>query len=438
MGHYKKYAAVNQCLRQGETLFIAGSNQGCRISRRQTDGSRLVHLPRIGIYTGAGTSHSWLWFVEIFDRMGFHDLVFLDAVAIQEDGLGTIDVLVVSGGDTVAVAKALGPSGAHRLRDFIAGGGLYVGACAGAYLVMNSSKPHLNHFNFTGVKITNLSKFLPACRHLPHKFAQTYGCDYIFHPVRDTVQLKTTAHLPFAPERTLDAPLYGGPGMLAPDDSQVLAWYHDFTPKTVFLVDRELARTTLTGRAAALRAPLGKGRLYLCGPHFEHPRFPVANALIADAIYWDNQHPVEGQRFAVPVPLSSEGDSHRLLHDIKRQTSNARLSANSLEMQPMRWLIGAKYYEPEKIRVFLEAIWRRLAPLETRGPLRATTEHAQRLLRFAEATTAQVRQLKQQAEQGGETTDLAQTVFGLLQRYAISFLELYFQTICEPIPSSRS
>ena len=438
MDHYKKYAAVNQHLRQGETRFIAGSDQGCRISRRRTHGSRLVRHPRIGIYVGAGTSHSWLWLVEMFDRMGFHDLVFLDAPAIQQDGRLTIDVLTVSGGDTVAVAKALGPAGAQRMRDFIAKGGMYVGACAGAYLVMNSSKPHLNHFNFTGVKITNRSKLLPACCRLPHKFAQAYGCDYIFHPVRETVQLKTTAHLPFAPARTLDAPLYGGPGMLAPDEAQVLAWYHDFTPKTVFLIDRESARTTLVGSAAALRAPLGKGWLYLCGPHFEHPRFPAANALLADAIYWDNQHPVERHPSAAYPPFSSETDSRRLLNDIKRKTSNARLSASSLEMQPMRWLIGAKYYEPEKIRVFLEAIWRRLAPLEKRGPLRATTEQAERLLRYAKAATAQVRQLKQQAEQGGETTDLAQTLFGLLQRYAISFLELYFQTIREPIPSSRS
>ncbi len=34
--------------------------------------------PAIGIYNGHGASHSWLWFVEILDSMGFWDIHFID------------------------------------------------------------------------------------------------------------------------------------------------------------------------------------------------------------------------------------------------------------------------------------------------------------------------------------------------------------------------
>jgi hypothetical protein len=437
MNIYAKYAAFNKRLLKEEKLFIDGDcGAGC-ISPRQTGGSRSMHYPRIGIYAGDGTSHSWLWFVDMLDRMGFHDIAFFDAPAIQQNGLADIDVLMVSGGDTFAVARALGPSGAQKLRDFITAGGMYFGTCAGAYLVMNSSKPHLNNFNFTAVKITNLSKSLPLCSRLPHKFAVAYGCDYIYHPVREAVSVQTTGHSPFVAGRDLEAPLYGGPGMLAPEDGQVLALYQDFTAKTVFLVDPQLARSTLVGKAAALRAPLGKGWMYLCGPHFEHPEYPLANALIADAVYWDAQPLAAPRQSKARPPVCAEVDGRRLLKDIKRQVSNSRISAGSLEMQPIRWLIGAKYFEPEKIRYFLEAIWYRLAPLEKHGALRASVEQAACLRRYAEATTLLVRQLKRHVEQGGDTRDLAEKLFGLLHRYAITFLEMYFQTVREPTPNCR-
>jgi hypothetical protein len=436
---HARYAAANKRLLNGEKLFIDGSSaRADRISHHRTQDSRPMRYPRIGIYAGAGSSHSWLWFVDMFDCMGFHDIVLLDDASIRQEGVGDIDVLTVSGGDTFAVAKALGPSGARHLKEFIGAGGIYIGSCAGAYLVMNSSKPHLSDFNFTGVKITNLSKFLPTCCHLPHKFAMAYGCDYIFHPVRETVMLKTTGNPPFVEGQKLDAPLYGGPGMIAPQEAQVLAWYHDFTPNTVFLVEQELARKTLLGKAAALRAPLGEGWLYLCGPHFEHPRFPATNAWLADAIFWDNQRCQAPRHLDSGSRLCSDIDGRNLLKDIKREVSNARICASGLEMQPIRWLIGAKYYEPEKIRVFLEAIWRRLAPLEKRGRLYASQESGVRLRRYAEETTALVRHLKHSAEQACETYDLAEKLFGLLQRFAITFLKMYFKSICEPTPNFRS
>ena len=136
-----------------------------------------ISYPKIGIYNGPGASHSWLWFVEILDAMGFWDIEFLDDQNIKNNGLNNLEVLLVSGGDTFAIAESLGKEGAERLKSFLDGGGLYIGSCAGAYLPLNSSLSPLNLFNFASVKISNLTKTLPTPVSLPEKFCTSYGCN---------------------------------------------------------------------------------------------------------------------------------------------------------------------------------------------------------------------------------------------------------------------
>jgi len=430
---YDAYAAANARLARGERIYFDTFLKGRSFASCESTRSKPVRYPKIGIYTGTGSSHSWLWFVDLFDRMGFHDLCLLDAAAIQNRNLGSFDVLAVSGGDTFAVARALGPSGARRLKGFIENGGLYIGSCAGAYLVMRSSKPHLNLFNFTSVRITNLSKWLPACRALAHKFSQAYGCDYIFHPVRDAVTIEPTGHAPFWGTRPLDAPLFGGPGMIPSETDCVLARYTAFTNKTRYLVDESLARETLLGKAAVIRTSLGKGHLYLLGPHFEHPHFQEANRLVADAVYWDGGHVNKDVcRAQKALPALAVTPGQELLKTLKRELSNSRIVAVGLEMMPVRWLIGNKYYDPEKIRVFLDAMWQRVKRLEKNGPLRIEPDFAVQLAAFAEKTTRLLRKLKHRLDDNDDTDALARDIFTLLPGFTTAFLGLYFQTIGEP------
>ena len=238
-------------------------------------------IPRIGIYTGKGASHSWLWFVEVFERLGFYNLNFLTEMDIVSGGLETVDVLAVSGGDTFAIAEALGPRGANRLKTFITQGGLYLGSCAGAYLPLNSSKEHLNHFNFVPAKITNLTKTLPEAHGMKEKFCTCYGCSFIFHAVREAVEVTTSGIPPFGTPTTFTAPLYGGPPMTTTNPASVLATYTNFTQKTLFLVDRKLAEKTLLGNAAVIREKMGRGHLHLFGPHFEHPHFSKSQSFFS-------------------------------------------------------------------------------------------------------------------------------------------------------------
>jgi len=385
---------------------------------------------RIAIYTGKGTSHSWLWFVDIFERYGFFNLKFLTEKDIHEHGLDTVDVLAVSGGDTFTVAEALGKRGAEKLRRFITNGGLYIGSCAGAYLPLNSSKKHLNHFNFVAVKINNLTKELPEAKRIPGKFCTPYGCTFIFHPVREAVKVRTNGHEPFSSAGTLVVPLYGGPSMRISDDVDVLANYESFTDNTVFLVDRETAQHTVIGNAAVVRKKMGEGHLYLFGPHFEHPSYPLANELVADVISFEVKKKIQTTfRSEHKRKKLRYTDAKPLIRNIKRELSNSRIVGSGLEMLPIHWLIGNKIYEPEKIRAFLESLWKRILLVEKWDRLIVTHGNEKSILKYASDITAILRGIKKNINKGIDTLDLAEQLFGKLNTLSTMFLDIYFRTL---------
>ena len=148
--------------------------------------------------------------------MSFHEIVFMDEDMVRNGGLGCLDVFAMSGGDTIRIAEGLGRDGSLTLESFIRQGGLYIGSCAGAYLPLKSSKQHLDRFNFVDIKIANLSKTLPDAKRMGRKASTAYGCDFVYHPVREAVGLRMTGKEPFTGLDHFLAPLYGGPAMIAP------------------------------------------------------------------------------------------------------------------------------------------------------------------------------------------------------------------------------
>ena len=180
------------------------------------------------------------------------DLSFLDEDRIKAGELDGVGVLALSGGDTFALAEGLGAEGASRMEDWVRRGGLYLGSCAGAYLPLRSSKKPLDLFNFVEARISNLTSVLPEPKKFKEKFSQPYGCSFVYHPVREAVRISGNGHPPFAGIGAVSAPLYGGPGLIPRDSVETLACYSGFTEKTAFLVDPELARETLIGRAAVI------------------------------------------------------------------------------------------------------------------------------------------------------------------------------------------
>ena len=423
-----RYMALNRRLVSGESISFS-QGPGKWLHQDDPQSARPLRYPKIGIYTGKGASHSWLWFVDVFERLGFYDLAFLTETDLATGGLDGLDVLAMSGGDTFAIAEALGPKGAQNLKSFIHEGGLYLGSCAGAYLPLYSSKKHLNHFNFVAAKITNLTKTLPEAQGMKEKFCTCYGCSFIFHAVREAVEVTTSGLAPFKTPTTLTAPLYGGPPMTATRPGTILATYTKFTDKTLFLVDRNLAEKTLLGNAAVLREKMGNGHLHLYGPHFEHPHFPEANHFLVDAMMWDLPFQTDTTMDIAPAMETFTGSRKKtFVRDLKREFSNSRIVAAGLEMTPLKWTIGNKVYETGKIRVFLEALWQRLKSFEKGSPLLLRAGQEGLLVQKALRVTQNIRQIKKGWDRQTDTLETAKTLFGLLNRTSALFLEIYFRS----------
>lgn len=442
MTRFAQYAKYILKLRQTGECHACKTVAGMTFRDSSCVGSRRMNYPKIGIYAGTGTSHSWLWFVDLFEKAGFYDLVFLDEFSVRNNSIKNLDVLVVSGGDTFAVAKSLGKKGGRNIKAFVEQGGVYIGSCAGAYLPMKSSKKPLDLFNFVDVKITNLSKTLPLAEIKTCKFCTSYGCDFVFHPVRDAVTLETSSFLCRKPIEFI-APLYGGPGMDAADPSWVQAVYKGFTPKTSFLTTRKIAEQTLVGKGAVLRVPFHQGLFYLLGPHLEHPGFEQANQFIIDAVIWetcrgiDRVDPENRKISSLAKEERSGKEAKELLRAIRRELSNSRIVAGGLEFLPIQWLIGQKVYDPQKVRVYLEALWKRLRVLEKNKTLVFTPGLDRRLTDAGARTTIELRRIKQQIDENRDSLKTAVIVFDLLHTLSISFFDLYFATLSNGLDQTQ-
>ncbi|MEW6442431.1 MAG: BPL-N domain-containing protein [bacterium] len=394
-----------------------------------------AHRLRIGIYVGEGASHSWTWFVDLLERFSYSRIRFLS----EEDfgrALPCLDVLMLSGGDTFAVARALERSGPEALRSFLERGGLYIGSCAGAYLPLHSSKDHLRSFNFVRGRINNLSRDLPQALALPAKLSTSYGCAYVIHPVREEVVVRMSEGFPVWGGKDVRVPLYGGPPLRPSDDFVPFAFYSGFTDRTLFLTERELAGRVYLGQVAACEKAIGDGRMVLLGPHFEHPGFPEGNAIVDEWMRWHvarsrPRRPAGADGTAETDGASGRSEARltaRALDALKKEVSNMRIRAAALAREEISWQIGAKVYEPEKMLHFVEAVWTRLAPLKPRnggGPVREH-ETGDRLLDLAASCHAGVRDLSARITGGEETRDSAEAVLCGLRRFTAAFLECYF------------
>ena len=152
--------------------------------------------------------------------------------------------------------------------------------------------------------------------------------------------------------------------------------------------------------------------------------------------------PSAGAPRKTAAPDAREPDRFRALPDkagvtliqvLKRELSNARIVAAGLEMSPVRWRIGAKTYEPEKIRVFLESMWKRVHALERGRLLRAAPGSPEVITAQALETTELLRRMKRRLDQERSTLEMAARLFQLLHHYARTFFSIYFQTIAEPV-----
>ena len=84
--------------------------------------------------------------------------------------------------------------------------------------------------------------------------------------------------------------------------------------------------------------------------------------------------------------------------------------------------------EPEKIRVFLEAIWKRINTLERSRRICAQSETCGEVVASASRVTHLLRQMKTRIDDYSDTQDLASDLFDSLRRLTMIFLQIYFDS----------
>ena len=397
-----------------------------------------VSYPRIGIYTGNGSSHSWLWLAELFEKYGLYDISFINGENIQNDALDRINIFIVSGGDTFAIAEEIGENGSNKIRDFLENGGSYLGICAGAYLMLNSSKTPLDFFNLTGGKIKNLSSSLPLSVNMSYKFSMPYGCQYLYHPVRGSMQIKLLGKPPFYSTDTIVSPVFGGGFITPSNDLTPLANYHGFTKDTIFLVDEKTASETVIGSCAAAKSFYGKGVIFLFSPHFEHPMFPDGNNIIIDTMCYGNANKKSENFCHNPSTLIIDSPGRGILKKIKSLLSNSRIVAGGFHGTALYWKIGNKMWEAEKFSVFLETIWKRFSNIEKDSfGLRINLSEAQELERLSAGALDNLKKLKSEISSGKDSEETLKKLLLALSKLSSEFFDIYFKSKLEKALQSK-
>ena len=367
---------------------------------------------KIAIYIGHGASYSWIWFVKTFDSLDFNEIYFLDEFDIQNGELGNFDCLVLPGGDPFLIADGLLEEGLVEIRKFVKGGGTYLGVCAGTYLSIIFNDDPMPWLNLAQVPINNYSANPPEAIRMKYKYLVPYREGFVFHPVRGSLEVGNE-HMSFK------APLYGGPPMIAPPENRLLD-YIDFDDKTLYLVEEGTAKKTMVGNAAGIKIPIGKGHLFLFGPHFEHPSYPRANKFLFDILCKIR-----------PFACGPEKKDIVLLHGevlnlwvktIKRELSSARVLSNGLVN--LKWKIGEKVWEDEKIIYFLNETWKTLKalqkydalPIEDPLELETNARHIHSLL-------AEIRIL---SKGGKDTSSQAEKLIEATKKLSKGLFDTYF------------
>ncbi|MHB8898096.1 MAG: BPL-N domain-containing protein [Thermoguttaceae bacterium] len=93
---------------------------------------------RVAVYSGTGTSDSRRLVLEKLEKLPGFQCKTIDEQGIREGKLSGYDVLIHPGGSGSKQGKALEETGQAKVRDFVEGGGGFIGICAGAYLATSN------------------------------------------------------------------------------------------------------------------------------------------------------------------------------------------------------------------------------------------------------------------------------------------------------------
>jgi hypothetical protein len=297
------------------------------------------------VYAGKGSSHSWVWLADLLEARGVFHATFADAAGFVHGLDDSPSLAIVSGGDGFEIASALAGKGFNSLREFIGGGGRYLGICAGAYIPLPSRIAPFSELNLSETRIRNIRSRIEDSASPSPRVAVSYGSCSVFHPVRGEVVVGDGTD-------AVVAPIYGGPIFAEPSTDRAALRYLSFTPKTAFQVERRMAEEVMIGRPAVVTCRYGDGSLILAGPHLEHPGYHVANE------YLIRLAGLSGRNCPRSKPVRGTPEAKTL------ERSLADLKVAVLGTERESFILGAKQWDGSRMLELARAVERRKGSLD--------------------------------------------------------------------------
>lgn len=195
---------------------------------------------------------------------------------VRNGALDHVDVLIMPGGSGSGQAKKLEETGCEKVREFVKGGGGYIGICAGSYLASSCYPWSLNLINAEVIDRA--------------------------HWARGTGQVILTV----SPEgkellgnSESEVEVYYGQGpLLGPYNKEGLPAYESLAKYKTEIAKKGAPSGVMSGTDAIARAPYGEGRVFCISPHPEVADGP--NYMIVNAVLWASKN--EGRN----VPSAKE------------------------------------------------------------------------------------------------------------------------------------
>lgn len=218
---------------------------------------------RVAVYDDAGTTKKGVEAVEhcLTPETGYA-CKRVTAEQIRSGVLDRFDVLVQPGGTGGGQAKALAPEGRAKIKQFVDGGGGYLGICAGAYLASSDYEWSLHILN---AKVVDRAHWARGIGTVQLKLS-TEGCD----------------RLAVAKEM-IDCHYHQGP-LLAPDSKPDLPKYEPLATFASEIAQKGAPSGVMVGTTAAAASTFGKGRVIAISPHPEQT--PGLEGMVRKAVDW--------------------------------------------------------------------------------------------------------------------------------------------------------
>ena len=191
-----------------------------------------------------------------------YELTLLSPEDYANGALEGLDLVIQPGGGCRKQYNALGEKGTEALRRFVLDGGKYYGVCAGAFLALQQSRenyPRLGLVPFKGDDPSHYRGKSPIAVELTEEGKTVFEGS---KPTRSIIYAGGPAAVPGAPVEDVDV--------------KVLAKYAGRTISTTNPNPVE----PMDGKAAIIAGRVGKGKVFLSGPHpeFEEGAFDMVRS----------------------------------------------------------------------------------------------------------------------------------------------------------------